>query len=474
MWFKEIQHLMWNLRMLLGALCLFPLASVYADPAELTPQDFYKGAELRIDSPSPFYTVTLSDDIYQESVKPDLRDIRVFNGSGQAVTFSLSPVEISSVEQKNTVLQIFPMQMSVEQEASESRAREKVTLKSSSGIEVNLYDSNKNQLGTTYLLQAEQGDLGLNQLVLTWDKPANNWQTKANVYSSNDLKNWRKLADKSPLMDLTSGNDRLLLNHIELDDNYRNRRAQYWLLVIDDKQSKAPAIVKAEGISITRKERTETVDLNFKAKVVSKTEVVYELARPQPLSSLWIVPEQRNTVLPINIEYRGSADGQWRTLTNTVVYQIEGENGRKTSEPLSFNDLLVQEVRIKAVSGSWGEDPPYIIGQRKRVNVIFNAQGNPPYLLVWGSSQANAATIPVEQLIPQSEIPERGLAYLPMARIISPMILGGEERLTATSPVEREALWQKWLLWGLLIAGVLILALIVFKLAREVMGNKSE
>lgn len=474
MWFKEIQHLMCNLRMLLGALCLFPLTSVYADPTDLTPQDFYKGAELRVDSPSPFYTVALSDAIYQESVNPDLRDIRVFNGSGQAVTFSLSSAETASVEQKSIPLRIFPMQMSIDNE-QERRSRERVTLKSVDGVEVKLYQDEKNQLGTTYLLQAEQEDLGLNQIVLTWDKPVHNWQSKVKVYSSSDLKDWSKQLDNVPLMDLTSGSDRLLLNHIDLDDNYQTRSARYWLLAIDsDEKTAAPVITKADGISITRHNRTETVDLHLKSKAISKTEVEYELTRPQPLSALSILPEQRNTVLPINVEYRSSSDGQWRALTNTVVYQIEGDNGRRTSEPLSLNDLLVQAVRIKAVNSSWGDHPPYVIGQRKRVNVIFNAQGNPPYLLAWGSSQANAATIPVEQLIPRSEIPYRELYHLPTAHIMSPMILGGEERLTATSPVEREALWQKWLLWGLLIVGVLILALIVFKLAREVMGNKSE
>ncbi|PHM57742.1 DUF3999 domain-containing protein [Xenorhabdus hominickii] len=40
------------------------------------------------------------------------------------------------------------------------------------------------------------------------------------------------------------------------------------------------------------------------------------------------------------------------------------------------------------------------------------------------------------------------------------------------SPAEKAVQWQKWLLWGILIAGVFGLAFITLKLVREMAANK--
>ncbi|AKJ43205.1 DUF3999 domain-containing protein [Pragia fontium] len=476
MWLKDIRNSTFNSGAALGLLCLFSLSPVYAESPELTPQDFYHGAELETTEAFPFYRVTLPEEVYRESVKPDLSDMRVFNSSGQAVTFSLSPVEQSSVEMRESPLRIFPLKMSVDKPDG-SYQGERITLKSADGVEIKISQDEKSELATSYLLQVEgeQENQNLNQIVLNWAQSKHNWQAHVTVFSSLDLKSWHKQADNAPLMDLASGSDRLLLNHIDIDDNYNSKRARYWLLVINsDGQSSAPIITKANSIAIIRDQRTETVDLPFNAKAVSKIEVEYVLDRPQPLTTLSIVPEQKNTVLPISIEYRTSHDDQWHWLMNTVVYQLDGETGYRVSEPLSLNQKLVQGIRIKAINGNWGEQPPTMTGTRNQIDVIFNAQGSSPYLLAWGSHQAPAATMTIEQLIPASAIPKSGLNDLPRAHVGSVIVLGGEQRLTAMSSAEQASQWQKWLLWGLLIVGVFGLALIVVKLAREVMGSRPQ
>ncbi|MFV0547384.1 MAG: DUF3999 domain-containing protein [Limnobaculum xujianqingii] len=470
-----------TLRAALCGLCISVLPLAQADETELTPKDFYKGAELEVSAPSPFYRLTLPEDVYLETVYPDLRDVRVFNSSGQTVTFALSPVDSDTTEQQNIPLRIFPMQMSVNKPDENRREdKETFTFKSAGGVEVKLYQDGERKPQATYLLELNQDkdksdDVGLNQIMLDWAQSNANWQAKVTLYSSRDLKDWRKQADNAPLMDLTSGTDRLLLNNIDLDDNYNSRRAQYWLLVVNSDENVAiPAISKAQGVVITRRTAVETIELAFKSETVSKTEAIYQLQRPQPLSSLSIVPEQSNTVLPVNIEYRSTEQDKWRPLSTAVVYQIHGDTGYRTSEPLAMNHLLVQGIRVKAVNGNWGDTVPKVVAQRERVDVLFNGQGNPPYLLAWGANQAAKATIGVNQLIPASEMQPNGLQGLPQAYVGNTMVLGGEERLTATSPIERAQQWQTWLLWGLLIVGVVGLALVVLRLARELMEPKGK
>lgn len=473
MFLKDITTLTFRLRAGLVMLCLPFAFSVQAEDAPLTPMDFYQGAEVSSYETSPFYRLTLPESVYLNTTWPDLRDVRVFNNAGKAVTFALSQVDTPKTEQKVIPLHIFPMAMNVVKSNTEE-AKNKVTLKSSNGVEINLYQDGDSASATSFLLQVDEEtklDSGFNQILLSWDRPKNNWQTKVSLYSSEDLKAWDKQAENAPLMDLTSGTERLLLNHIDINGYNTSRNSRYWLLVIEgDGNAASPVIAKAEGVVINRYSQTETFELPFSATVISDREVEYHLVRPQPLSSLSILLNENNTVLPISVEYRSQAtDEQWLPLAKTVIYQMEDN---RASEPLALDQSLVQAIRIKAISGSWGELPPTVTGKRSQVDVIFNAQGSPPYALAWGSHLASSASIDAKQLVPASELPADGLSGLPQAYLGEPFILGGEERLKATGPAQSSSQWQTWLLWGMLILGVLGLGFIVLKLAREVMGSK--
>jgi hypothetical protein len=54
-----------------------------------SPQDYAWGRSLTTTASSPWYRVALPDDVYQQSVWPDLRDVRVFNHQGERVPFTL-------------------------------------------------------------------------------------------------------------------------------------------------------------------------------------------------------------------------------------------------------------------------------------------------------------------------------------------------------------------------------------------------
>ncbi|WP_159565654.1 DUF3999 domain-containing protein [Budvicia diplopodorum] len=476
MFLKDIRKLTFGLTAMVAMGCLPAAFFAQAEDAPLTPQEFYQGAQLTTDRVAPFYRLTLPESAYLNTAWADLRDIRVFNNAGKAVTFSLLRVDTPKIEQTNVPLRIFPMDMNVVKadKSNQGDSRDKVKLKSANGVEIELYQDEQSSVGTSYLLQMSDGTElsdGFNQILLNWAQPKSNWQANVSLYSSDDLKEWDKQADNAPLMDLTSGSERLLLNHIDINAYSASRHARYWLLVIEgNKQSVAPVIAKAEGIVISRYSKTETLELPFSAKPISDSEVEYQLARPQPLSSLSISLSERNTVVPVSVEYRSHAtDDKWLPLAKTVVYQMDDN---RVSEPLALDQSLVQSVRLKAINGSWGDSPPRVIGERSQVDVIFNAQGSPPYTLVWGANLASSATIDAKLLVPASELPEGGLAELPKAYVGEFIIIGGEERLNAVSPAERAGQWQTWLLWGILILGVLGLGFIMIKLAKEMMGKE--
>ena len=59
------------------------------------------------------------------------------------------------------------------------------------------------------------------------------------------------------------------------------------------------------------------------------------------------------------------------------------------------------------------------------------------------------------------------MANLPQADIVDDVALGGEARLTATSAGEQESRMNALLVWSVLIVGVILLALMAWRIWRE-------
>lgn len=150
-------------------------------------------------------------------------------------------------------------------------------------------------------------------------------------------------------------------------------------------------------------------------------------------------------------------------LKKEVLYRLEG----KTSAPVSLNGERVQAVKITTLNARLPEYLPNVIGHRDRVDLVFNAQGKAPYVLAWGNGAAKPANLEPGMLIPADLRKTYDMANLPQADIVDDVALGGEARLTATSAGERESRMNALLVWSVLIVGVILLALMAWRIWRE-------
>ena len=96
----------------LGAFLL--LASVVftsATPAAgSSPSDFSYGMSIETSAPAAAYRLTLPVEVYRQITHEDLRDLRVFNGSGQPVPYGLRrPEPKETVQSESPPLPLFPL-----------------------------------------------------------------------------------------------------------------------------------------------------------------------------------------------------------------------------------------------------------------------------------------------------------------------------------------------------------------------------
>lgn len=456
----------WMKTVLCGLLLGVTGAAIGGDEVRETPQDYAQGVMLKTTSASPWYRVELPQPIYQGTAWPDLRDVRVFNHQGDTVPFALQAQKAQPATPEAMTLRLFPLQMSLVPPREEGhRSGESLVLRSTTGIEIRLESDDVRALGQSYLLTLPEDKtdaFALAQLHLNWDSPAENWQGKASLYSSRDLKYWRPLQEDAPLMDLARENDRLKMDTISANLTLSAEGNRY-LLVIFDAQSKSIVLKDVKALAERREPESTRIEINAQASKISDEEAVWRWSRPQPLTSLRVILDN-DGVLPAELSWRSGEKDAWQPLTKTVLYQLEG----KRSEDIQLSGQLVEAVRMKAINARLPEQLPAVSGARDQYQVVFNTQGKGPYMLAWGNRAAQKADVGIDMLIPASLHKTQAVNELPLAVAQESVMLGGEARLTATSAAEQQSKWKTLLVWGALILGVAVLALMAWRIWREV------
>ncbi|SFR04088.1 Protein of unknown function [Enterobacter sp. kpr-6] len=449
--------------LLLWALLAVALPGWAQDERQETPQDYAWGAAINAQTPSPLYQLSLPENVYTESAWSDLRDVRVFNQKGETVPFTLIPDVQKNQQVESLALRVFPVAAMPEK----NTGADTLWLRSQNGIEIRLEGDVKEATGARYLLALPDGrkdEFTLSQLKLAWrDAPAN-WQGRVDVFYSSDLKSWLPFAGDMPLMDLTTGGDRLLLDSVENTMTIMPPDIRYLLVVFRD-AAHSVTLTGATAIAKGHVDDVKNIPLAATERAVSSSVREYHWPQPQPLVTLNL-EMQNGQALPVQIDYRRDAQAEWQPLTKKVIYQFNGS----ASGAIALDGGGVQAIRVTAINGQLGDAQIAVSGERVSQMLVFNAQGNGPFLLAWGNKAARTQALEETMLLPP-ELRQSGAGTLPYADAQEKITLGGEARLTAVDPVEQRSQWQTMLLWAALVLGVLVFIWIALKIWREVRGQ---
>lgn len=450
------------LNVIVMAALWLPMAGFANDTAPDAPQDYAWGMHLESEGASPFWQITLPSQVYEQTVWPDLRDIRVFNSKGEAVPFALTPQRQPQRAPQPVALKVFSLDIKhIKQEGQNS-----LTVKMPGGTEVHLAGDDVTRISQSFLLTLPDGQttaLPVALLRLNWTKPAQNWQAKVDLFYSDNLKEWYQLSEDSPLMDLTSGSDQLKLNTLPSSVTLSERGYRYLLMTVSDAPQPL-TLQSVEALAPADDYSNAYVYLPAHKESGGASEAVYRWASPQPLAGLAINPGSESAVLPVEIDYRQRAEDPWRPLAKTVLYRINDAQ----SEPMLLNGELVQAIRVKGINASWGNTPPEVQGLRASQALVFIPQGTGPFMLAWGNKAAKPRAMALDMVIPEKLRGQYTLDSLPVATEADIITLGGEARLTAVDSAERRSQWMTMLIWGVLVIGVLALLGVAYRLWREV------
>jgi len=189
-----------------------------------------------------------------------------------------------------------------------------------------------------------------------------------------------------------------------------------------------------------------------------------------PVDRVNLIFDQANSMAEAMLESR-SDDPQatWARRFKGLFYRIDVDNPPLTSSPQVVPISMDRHWRltVDASDSTIGSAVPRLeIGYRPH-DLFFIARGSGPFTLAFGSAVAEPLKVNVAALFDGiGRHRENGLERCVMPQGTR-LVLGGPQRL---SPPPKPLPMRRILLWSVLLAGVLVVAVMAWRLARRLKG----
>lgn len=455
-------------------LMLLCVCSAVAAPPERAP-GFARSGELVLDGKGAIYAVELPVDVLQGVQRRDLGDLRVINGAGEAVPHALLRQAGSEKKARASAsLAYFPLLGQL------GRPVEDMTLRIDRSPDGTL----KAVLATHgrgapaqrlmgYVLDASAQKEPLRELRLEWQAAQGGMSMRVRLEASDDLGSWSTVAASAPLVELTRGEAVLERRNIEFSPT----RAKYYRLSWGAQQ---PAL-QLTGVTAFPVDAVADAPrswLKIPGKAGGKPgEYSFELPRSLPVDRVRFDLPQENTVAPASLAAQEKPGAPERPIARFVLYHLDHRGEQLLNPDLTIPATSEPRwiLRVDARGGGLGGGLPTMHVGWNAQRLVFVARGEPPFRLQFGSADAKPAALAAETIVPGYS-PDKPLDAL-MARVGEirdvPLALpatGIEALREQIEQVDR----KKALLWGALIAAVLLIVVMATKLSKQLPPPRDE
>jgi hypothetical protein len=192
---------------------------------------------------------------------------------------------------------------------------------------------------------------------------------------------------------------------------------------------------------------------------------LFDSARLAPVSYARLLLPQENASMSVTIESRAGEDLPWTQQWSGEFYSIVNGGERRVSPPAEFAPTSDRDWRVSSTKTGEGFSPaPGLELGYRPARLRFLAQGAGPFTLAFGSRRAEAApTRRCDALL--ADVSAQDMAQMIGAASLGPaQSLGGE---VAFKALPKKTPMRLFILWGVLIAGVLLLVAMALSLLKR-------
>jgi hypothetical protein len=452
---------------------LLLMSAVTARGDEPVSTDFFAGYYLETRGQGPFFRVELPEEVYLILRRPDFGDIRIFNGAGEIVPHALrGPAQPEDAVK--TAIPFFPL-YGENDTATQNLAVEVV--RDTSGTIVTLKDHGQSDAGRPlrgYLFDLGGDKRSAGSLELHWRPASSSSIFTARLEHSDDLRVWRTLVASAPLLDLQHHGERVEKREITLD----SAPQRYLRLTWGKNEALVLTRVSFAGKALAshRQYQWTNVGSGEVAIMSGRLDIDYRSDLRLPVTSARLGFNRPNSLAKIHLQSRTDDKDQWHSRCSQTFYVLTYGSTEVSKDSCSFSPTIdahwrvtVEEDGAAIAAGRLG--PNLILG-RATSELLFVARGGPPYLLAFGSERVAANSAGQSAGLVLEAIDSTGASGRIFAAQLGRRIeLGGEQVLQPPPPSRP---WRTWLLWAVLLLGVVMLGLMARGLLREINENKEK
>jgi len=435
-----------------------------AAAAPLTPKDFARGVEVFADDATPVHTLTLPLELYRGVTRTDLGDVRVFNKDEEPVPHAIRSLARADAERPAAlVLPIFPLRGPPGARFDDLSLHVR---RSDSGTIISFDAGGTLAPDATvqaYLIDASAAARPLRRLILDWAAPQAGFLARVSLEATEDLAHWRSVEPNASVAHLDYRGHSLDRRSIDLTDV----RAKY--LRLRWSSLEAPFVlekVEADLVPTAGEPQRESLALDGQADSTAPGTYVFDLGGPIPVDRLEVELPQNNTLVRAEVQSAGAAEGPWKRRFAGELYRVTYEGEELTSGPIHVRPNTDRWWRlvVEEKGGGLGKGLPVLHTAWLPQQLLFVARGEGPFLLAFGSYAAGPDSFDAQSLV--ALVPGQKVETLDVqtASLGAARELGGAEALTPPPPPTP---WKVWLLWGLLVGGVLLLGWMTVRLVRQ-------
>jgi len=414
--------------------------------------DFARG--VAIDLPTQraaAYRIAVPADAYRWSTRDDLGDLRVLDDAGNEVPYALRVPPGGDVWTAWTDLPVFAMPAAA---ATPGSAAVNIEL-GAGGAVVAVHGAAVQSESGSYLIDASGYDATIDELQVVWSNSGDVFVTTG-VDASADLNAWRTVVPSTTLANLTTAGQAVKLDRVAVSGGVH---AKYLKLRFDRNLTVTGARARAHEPTAAARDGT-TLD-----GTVGGDAVEFETGGRFPVDRVAVELDAPTYLIEARVYSRPRDDTPWRDIGTRSFYRATAGQSAVQSDAMSVGGQAHRYWRVVAT-------PPSMSHPRFRIEwvpheVVFVAQGTPPYRLVYGHAGLQAREWPIADLLKRLD-PAADLATLPGASLRAPETLGGSDRLIPPpAPIDWRTIW----LWVVLVIGVGIVAGLALRILRSGKGD---
>lgn len=435
-------------RTLLGLAALL-LPGAVAAAAAPSPDAFARFRPIDPVGESAVQRLILPSDVYAWTSRPDLGDLRVFNGAGQPVPHAVAAGVRPPDEAVTTPVPTFPLPAPGTADALPAGVN--VEVREDGRVVAVRAESAAPTPRPALLLDVGALSRPAAALLVDWPDGAADAVIRLRVDASDDLDDWRPIVPSATVARLTADGHRVEHREIALPPT----AAPYLRLV----QIGGEAPLAASGIS-ARVDRPRAPPRHWLTVPGVDDDGAHEFdgGGRVPADRLDLALPRDTYLADARVYGRDRDDAPWRLIGQQTFYRVAVDDVTITAEPMAVPALRYWRLDWL---GEPPDEPTLRLGWRPR-ELWFLRQGPPPFRLAYGLGGLAPEAWPMQDLADRLGA-GTALDTLPAAVLGEPVTVGGRASLEAPpEPVD----WRTLLLWAVLVAGVAAVAWLATRVLR--------